>query len=153
MKQQDRMHKQLDETRVLGSRLPEEVWVLSARDCLTEEVQRTLKDLSLTARSITAPQAHFEQLMLTESANGRRTGAALDDAVAQESVEVLNGRDSASGSGLQTEGANPVCRDSQTQLSELDGPPSQGGQQRRPVKCRVNGKEASWVVPNATVSC
>lgn len=48
---------------------------------LPSEVRRALEDLSLASRSLTVPQAHFDQLLRTISANTVRTEAALVDAV------------------------------------------------------------------------
>lgn len=106
LRQHERMQKQIEETRTLVSRLADDVQALRARDGLSAEMQRTLQDLSLMARSVTVPQAHFEQLLRTVSANTRRTEAALDDAVAQLGVEVRSGRDAVSGSEVRAYGSS-----------------------------------------------
>lgn len=46
------------------------------------EVRRACEDLTLASRSLTVPQAHFDQLLRTIAANTVRTEAAVDDAVA-----------------------------------------------------------------------
>lgn len=50
---------------------------------LPAETKRALEELTLASRSLTVPQAHFDQLLRTISANTSRTEAALDDAVAE----------------------------------------------------------------------
>lgn len=129
MKQQDRTHNQLDESLVLDLRLSAEVRPLGAGDCLTYAVRSALTDPALTAQSAAVSKANFGQL-LTDTANGMRTGAALEDAVAERSVEVLYWHGSASGSGRRTDRANLDCRDSQAQLSNLDRPLRQGRDNR-----------------------
>lgn len=47
---------------------------------LTLEARRAIEDLQLASRSLTVPQAHFEQLLRTISANTVRTETALDQA-------------------------------------------------------------------------
>jgi len=53
----------------------------------TSEMRRVLEDLTLASRSMTVPQAHFEQLLRTVSANTMRTEAALTDTL--EEVRVI----------------------------------------------------------------
>lgn len=48
---------------------------------LPPQVSRALEDLTLASRSLTVPQAHFDQLLRTISANTQRTEAALADTV------------------------------------------------------------------------
>ena len=47
---------------------------------LSLEARRAIEDLQLASRSLTVPQAHFEQLLRTISANTVRTETALDQA-------------------------------------------------------------------------
>lgn len=47
---------------------------------LSFEARRAIEDLQLASRSLTVPQAHFEQLLRTISANTVRTETALDQA-------------------------------------------------------------------------
>lgn len=47
---------------------------------LSLEARRAIEDLQLASRSLTVPQAHFEQLLRTISANTIRTETALDQA-------------------------------------------------------------------------
>lgn len=89
LKQQERIQARVDETHRVISRLSDDVQQLKARDGgVSAEMQRTLQDLSLAARSTTVPQAHFDQLLRTVSANTIRTEAALDEAVSRLSAEV-----------------------------------------------------------------
>lgn len=46
---------------------------------MTGAMQRALEDLTLASRSLTVPQAHFDQLLRSVSANTVRTEAALND--------------------------------------------------------------------------
>lgn len=48
---------------------------------LSSEARSAIEEIRLASRSITVPQAHFDQLLRTISANTVRTEAALDDAV------------------------------------------------------------------------
>src|SRR5699024_9140176 len=47
---------------------------------LSLEARKAIEDLQLASRSLTVPQAHFEQLLRTISANTVRTETALDQA-------------------------------------------------------------------------
>lgn len=57
------------------------------------EVQRALEDLTLASRSLTVPQAHFEQLLRAVSANTMRTEAALNDTLDEVRL-IVNGAES-----------------------------------------------------------
>lgn len=48
---------------------------------LSPEVRRAFNELTLASQALTVPQAHFDQLLRTISANTIRTEAALSDAV------------------------------------------------------------------------
>lgn len=60
---------------------------------MTEEMRRVLEDLTLASRSLTVPQAHFEQLLRSVSANTVRTEAALNDTLDEVRI-IVNGVDS-----------------------------------------------------------
>src|SRR5699024_1730196 len=60
---------------------------------MSGEMRRVLEDLTLASRSLTVPQAHFEQLLRSVSANTMRTEAALSDALDEVRV-IVNGADS-----------------------------------------------------------
>lgn len=47
---------------------------------LSAEARKAIEDLQLASRSLTVPQAHFDQLLRTISANTIRTETALDQA-------------------------------------------------------------------------
>lgn len=57
---------------------------------MTGEMRRVLEDLTLASRSLTVPQAHFEQLLRSVSANTMRTEAALNDTLDEVRV-IVNG--------------------------------------------------------------
>lgn len=57
--------------------------VTTASPQLTREMQRVMEDLRLASRSLTVPQAHFDQLLRSVSANTVRTEAAIDDALSE----------------------------------------------------------------------
>lgn len=54
---------------------------LEMRVNLPPEVRRAYEDLTLASRSFTVPQAHFDQLLRTISANTVRTESALNNTV------------------------------------------------------------------------
>lgn len=60
---------------------------------MTGEMRRALEDLTLASRSLTVPQAHFEQLLRSVSANTARTEAALNDTLDEVRI-IVNGVDS-----------------------------------------------------------
>ncbi|MGO1736748.1 MAG: hypothetical protein ACTHZ9_10570 [Leucobacter sp.] len=60
---------------------------------MTGEMRRVLEDLALASRSLTVPQAHFEQLLRSVSANTVRTEAALNDTLDEVRI-IVNGVDS-----------------------------------------------------------
>lgn len=60
---------------------------------MSGEMRRVLEDLTLASRSLTVPQAHFEQLLRSVSANTMRTEAALNDTLDEVRV-IVNGTDS-----------------------------------------------------------
>lgn len=57
---------------------------------ITGDVRRTLEELTLASRSLTVPQAHFDQLLRSVSANTVRTEAALNDTLDEVRV-IVNG--------------------------------------------------------------
>lgn len=59
---------------------------------MTGDMRRVLEDLTLASRSLTVPQAHFDQLLRTVSANTVRTEAALNDTL-DEMRTIVSGTD------------------------------------------------------------
>lgn len=57
---------------------------------MTGDVRRTLEELTLASRSLTVPQAHFDQLLRSVSANTVRTEAALNDTLDEVRI-IVNG--------------------------------------------------------------
>lgn len=68
---------------------------------MSGEMRRVLEDLTLASRSLTVPQAHFEQLLRSVSANTMRTEAALDDTLDEVRV-IVNGADSGRAENVST---------------------------------------------------
>ena len=57
---------------------------------MTGDVRRTLEELTLASRSLTVPQAHFDQLLRSVSANTVRTEAALIETLDEVRI-IVNG--------------------------------------------------------------
>lgn len=57
---------------------------------MTGDMRRTLEELTLASRSLTVPQAHFDQLLRSVSANTVRTEAALNDTLDEVRI-IVNG--------------------------------------------------------------
>lgn len=70
------------------------------------EMQRALEDLTLASRSLTVPQAHFDQLLRSVSANTVRTESALNDTL-DEVRTIMNGVNS-NGSDVTSSGSESV---------------------------------------------
>ena len=68
---------------------------------MSGEMRRVLEDLTLASRSLTVPQAHFEQLLRSVSANTMRTEAALNDTLDEVRV-IVNGAASGRAENLST---------------------------------------------------
>lgn len=60
---------------------------------LSREARKAIEDLQLASRSLTVPQAHFDQLLRTISANTVRTETALDQATELLLTEFQRSRD------------------------------------------------------------
>lgn len=57
---------------------------------MTGDMRRALEELTLASRSLSVPQAHFDQLLRSVSANTVRTEAALNDTLDEVRI-IVNG--------------------------------------------------------------